>query len=139
MLYKVTNEFYESVIATGKYKKLYYPETIVTADDKTLGIMLFDDLIPAMSFTELFDNHFKIVVAKPLSQKNYIDAVSFCADNDDLDYFYSKEISIWTAYKYYGRKPPEGTICYHKIEVVRELMQEEIKYMLGEKNEQYSG
>lgn len=48
--YKLTTKAHYSLYAKGKYKLRYLPNTTVTADPNTLGLMMFPKLSDALAF-----------------------------------------------------------------------------------------
>lgn len=114
--YKVTTLDYKSAMIWGKYELSYKVGSVVTARAHTLGIMLFNTLQQAKSFLGQSRFH-KILEVITLAQVYKADVIQIS------QYFHSYAIEWFydTPSKSCTAAAPEGTICCHKVRVVREV------------------
>ena len=115
--YKVVNPDYTSWIAKGKYQLVYMPDSIISAPVNTLGVFLFHSIEGVNEYTRSINTHaYKILKVITLSKVYYISDLKIASSftEGSIDHFYNTRHS-WTNYA------PSGTICCHKIRVLKEV------------------
>lgn len=114
MLYKVTNYSFNSIMAEGKYCKHYYPGSMVASDPKTLGLMLFQTLKQAISFSSSY-GYARILEVEAFGELDIPNILSVSSDEFYMDDFYRGKNTDVTLI------PPPGTVCCRAVRVIREI------------------
>jgi len=120
MPYKITNGKYESLFASGEYKKIYKPGSVIEVYD-TLGFMLFERKIDALAFRAFtyrilyMDTYIKpirILTVMGIGKQTIPELISSSCHYNKLSLFYINKDFVTQ------HEPPNGTVCYHKIRIL---------------------
>ena len=118
--YKVVNKDNTSCFMTGKnYVKKYLPGIIVKADEKTLGIFCFKDLMSVKSFC--CPHHYKIFRVKAIGKPCIPDVICSRQSARFLNSFYNNNIPRYNIHNWKTSMVPRGTICFPAVEVLDEV------------------
>jgi len=115
ILFKVIGPQRCSIFATGRYLKFYYPDTIVTSEPQTHGLMCFWELEHAKDFILKFGlRGCQIIRVLAVRRTTCIDSACTNTSEFVLDNYYSGVKSKLTR-----KSPvPHGTICCRTIRVL---------------------
>jgi len=116
-LYKVTEEYYRSVFAVGKYERIYRIGKIVTSDPLTLGLMCFDTLENAIKFKSYSTKNGVILLVKALDNIGKVRRVSRFLNESAMDDYYD----LYTDTIIKNTVPPCGTVCCSSVKVIRAI------------------
>lgn len=121
MLYKLTSDTYESILATGKYIRIYKPGTVVTAVPHTIGLMLFDSIDNIKSFISYYylgERSFRVLEVNTMGRITIPNLV--CGSG-----FNEKHINDFYCNAYCGISrsvpPPNGTVCCDSVFVIKDI------------------
>lgn len=124
MLYKITDSFYNSIIAEGKYRKKYIPGTMVCAVENTIGLMLFTTVELAINFASMYD-YFRILEVEPMDKVIKPVLISHFTKEHRIDSFYQFVNNFYIDHSYdvevYTDKPIYGTVCCRAVKVVIDI------------------
>lgn len=116
--YKLTDYNYNSILATGRYRRIYKPGSTVIAEPNTLGLMLFYTYKNAKNFYEKMKDclggkgPFKILAVYGIGEKTTPIQVGLVVRELYLDNFYDYIPPIVYL------TPPPGTICFQTVKVL---------------------
>jgi hypothetical protein len=115
-MFKVVNINYKSIIALGKYCRLYEIGKIVMAEKDSLGLMLFELVEEAIDFGKGTCTAFRILETEPIGRQFIPTRVCISGLDGWIDMFYKniKDVNI-------SSKAPYGTICVPALKVIREV------------------
>lgn len=114
-MYKVTDINYNSIIAMGKYSRVYEIGKTVTAEKDSLGLMVFQKVGEAINFGEVHLDilSFRLLEVEPIGRQFIPTIVCVSGLEHVIDGFYKDMVLSY--------KPPYGTICVPALKVIREL------------------
>ncbi len=114
-----------SCYATGEYQLTYKENTIVTAEEGTLGIAVFERRYQAYNFMqrEFSFNSCKIIRVIPIGRGKRYCFVCDAQDTSNLDYFYRRlkgdlSVLLGDFRSIRAIKSPPGSIFYQQVKVL---------------------
>lgn len=128
MPYKVTKVDYSSILAKGRYCKIYEPGATVTSIPNTLGLMLFDEKIYATNFIAMLKSNYpkfkhpiKLLEVEGIGQQTIPKQICGLTSEKSIYSFYNKEKMSKRLLPLIS--PMLGTVCYKQVIVGREIEQ----------------
>lgn len=103
-----------------KYVKKYLPGTIVKADEKTLGIFCFKDIISIKKFCCPY--YYKIFRVHGIGKPSIPDAICSNSKTKFMNSFYKGNIPLFKVNIIKTSMIPNGTICFPAVEVLDEVI-----------------
>ena len=123
--WKIVREDRSSCFAKGKYRRYYYKGIIIEADPDTLGVMVFDNMAQALSFSAYAPVEFLLLAVEPIGKGIRPKNLCYRMREINMDDFY-----IYKRMNFFARRssklllsvqtmpPPRGTICYPAVKVL---------------------
>lgn len=121
LFYKLVGRDYQSVLARGKYKKIYIPDTVVETDPNTLGCMLFETYDMAKSFYSDIKTFIKelipckILVVNGIGPKIVPKLICCGTSAFCLSEFYDFCNDTFSKF------PVKGTVCFRSVKVLYQM------------------
>lgn len=115
-MFKVVNLLYKSIIARGRYCRIYEVGNIVNAEKESFGLMIFKNIDEAIKFGKDICVPFRILEVKPIGKQFIPTKISSCGSEWWISTFYDNQADNNL---YVSARP--GTICFPSLKVIREL------------------